>query len=121
MPPPKPPPIPPNSMEPISPPSAKPASPPMKPPNMPGRCGAGCCVVCGEVGVVVREGLDGVVDGDAGDEDEREPRLPPLVARAHTEAVSSSRSETSDKPNMSRKALVRMVTSQVILARPARE
>jgi len=74
------------------------------------------------VGVVVREGLEGVVDGEAGDEYEREPRLPPpLVARAHTEAVSSSRSETSDKPNMSRKALVRMVTSQVILARPARE
>jgi len=78
---------------------------------MPGRCGAGCCIGCGEVGVVVREGLEGVVDGEAGDEDEREPRLPPLVARAHTEAVSSSRSETSDKPNMSRKALVRMVTS----------
>jgi hypothetical protein len=73
------------------------------------------------VGVVAREGLDGVVDGEAGDEYEREPRLPPLVARAHTEAVSSRRSETSDKPNMSRKALVRMVASYVILARLARE
>jgi len=57
---------------------------------------------------VTREGLDGVDDGEAGDEDEREPRLPPLVARAHTEAVSRSSSETSDNPNMSTKALVRM-------------
>jgi len=57
---------------------------------------------------VTREGLDGVDDGEAGDEDERDPRLPPLVARAHTEAVSRSSSETSDKPNMSTKALVRM-------------
>jgi hypothetical protein len=73
------------------------------------------------VGVVARDGLDGVVDGEAGDEYEREPRLPPLVARAHTEAVSSRRSETSDKPSMSTKALVRMVASHFILARPARE
>src|SRR5438270_8864080 len=80
-PPPNPPPIPPKSMEPRSPPSAKPASPPMKPPNMPGRC-MGCWGwdVAGGGGVT-REGLDGVVDGDIGDEDEREPRLPPLPAR----------------------------------------
>jgi len=57
---------------------------------------------------VAREGLAGVDDGEAGDEYERDPRLPPLVARAHTEAVSRSSSETSDKPNMSTKALVRM-------------
>jgi len=69
-------------------------------------------------GVVTREGLDGVVDGATGDEDEREPRLPPLVARAHTAVVSSSRSETSDSPNMSRSALDRMVASFAILARP---
>jgi hypothetical protein len=89
----------------------------MKPPNMPGRC-TGCCgwdVVGG--GVVTLEGLDGVVDGDVGDEDEREPRLPPLVARAQTDAVSSNRSETSDNPNMSRSALDRMVASSTILAR----
>jgi hypothetical protein len=49
------------------------------------------------------------VDGIAGDEDEREPRLPPLVARAQTAALSSSTSETSDIPNMSRTALGRMV------------
>jgi hypothetical protein len=59
------------------------------------------------VGAVAREGLDGV-DGEAGDEYERDPRLPPLVARAHTDAVSSNSSETSDNPNMSTKALVRM-------------
>ncbi len=89
---------------------------------MPGRC-AGCCIGSEDAGagVVVRDGLDGVVDGEAGDEDEREPRLPPLVARAHADAVSTRRSETSDKPNMSKKALVRMVTSSVILARPAKE
>jgi hypothetical protein len=77
----------------------------------------------GEVGagVAAREGLVGVVDGEAGDEYEREPRLPPLVARAHTEAVSSRMSETNDKPNMSTKALVRMFASRLILARPARE
>jgi hypothetical protein len=88
---------------------------------MPGRCAG--CIGCDESGVVVREGLDGVVvvEGEVGDEDEREPRLPPLVARAHTEAVSSRRSDTSDKPNMSKKALVRMFASYVILARPARE
>jgi len=79
----------------------------MKPPNMPGRC---CCTgwdVAG-AGVVAREGLDGVVDGEAGDEYEREPRLPPLPARAQTDAVSRSRSEASDNPNMSRNALGRM-------------
>jgi hypothetical protein len=77
----------------------------------------------GEVGagVIDREGLVGVVDGEAGDEYEREPRLPPLVARAHTDAVSSRMSETSDKPNMSMKALVRMFASCLILARPPRE
>ena len=58
---------------------------------------------------MTREGLDGVVDGETGDEDEREPRLPPLVARAHTDAVSRSRTETSDNPNMSRSALDRIV------------
>jgi hypothetical protein len=57
---------------------------------------------------VVRDGLDGVVDGDIGDEDEREPRLPPLVARAQTVAVSSSRSEMSDIPKMRRSARGRM-------------
>jgi hypothetical protein len=76
---------------------------------MPGRC-PGCCIGWGEAGagVIDREGLDGVVDGEAGDEYERDPRLPPLVARAHTDAVSSNSSETSDNPNMSAKALVRM-------------
>jgi len=84
---------------------------------MPGRC-AGCCIGWDEVceGVVVREGLVGVDDGEVGDEYERDPRLPPLVARAHTDAVSSSSSEASDRPNMSTKALVRMVTSWPILA-----
>src|SRR5438093_12952997 len=119
-PPPKPPPMPPNSMEPRSPPSAKPARPPIRPPKMPGRAD-GCCIGWGEVwvGLVALEGLDGVVEGEAGDEYEREPRLPPLVARAHTDAVSSSSSETSDSPTMSTKALVRMFASYVILARPA--
>jgi len=68
-------------------------------------------------GVVTREGLDGVVDGDIGDEDEREPRLPPLPARAHTDAVSRNRTETRNSPNMSRSALDRMVASSAILAR----
>ena len=59
-------------------------------------------------GVVVREGLVGVEDGDVGAEDEREPRLPPLVARASTVALSSTSSEISAMPNMSRSALGRM-------------
>jgi hypothetical protein len=89
----------------------------MKPPNMPGRCMGCCgCEVLGEG--VTRDGLDGVVDGEAGDEYDREPRLPPLVARAHTDAVSSMRSATRDSPNMSTKALDRIVTSSAILARP---
>jgi hypothetical protein len=59
-------------------------------------------------GAVERDGLDGVVDGAIGDEDEREPRLPPLVARAQTVALSNRTSEISDIPNMSRNALGRM-------------
>ena len=59
-------------------------------------------------GVVVRDGLVGVEDGDVGAEDEREPRLPPLVARASTVALSSTSSEISETPNMSRSALGRM-------------
>ena len=71
-------------------------------------------------GVWTREGLDGD-DGEAGVEYEREPRLPPLPARAHTVAVSSSRSETSAQPNMSRKALGRMVTSNASVPRRFKE
>jgi hypothetical protein len=59
------------------------------------------------VGFVIREGLEGA----AGDEYERDPRLPPLPARAHTDAVSNTSSEISDRPNMSAKALGRMVAS----------
>ena len=53
------------------------------PPNQPREgCGAGVGVV-GEVGVLSeRDGLEGVV-GEAGVDDEREPRLPPLPARAN--------------------------------------
>jgi hypothetical protein len=89
----------------------------MKPPNIPGRCGIGWGWLVEGDGCVARDGLDGVVDGEAGDEYEREPRLPPLVARAHTDAVSRSSSDTSDNPNMSTNALVRMVgPPPVILA-----
>jgi len=64
-------------------------------------------------GVVTGEGLDGL-DGVVGDEYEREPRLPPLPARAHTVALSSSRSDASESPTMSRSALGRMVTSRAL-------
>ena len=83
----------------------------MRPPNMPGRC-----MGCGDEeggGVVACEGLDGL-DGVVGDEYEREPRLPPLPARAHTVALSSSRSDASETPTMSRSALGRMVTSRAL-------
>ena len=83
---------------------------------MPGRC-VGCWAEEGG-GVVTREGLD-ELDGEDGDEYEREPRLPPLPARAHTVALSSSRSDARESPSMSRRTLGRMVTSGVILARPA--
>ena len=100
-PPPKPPPRPPNSIEPINPPRARPASPPMRPPpNMPGRC----CWDADGVGVVTCEGLEGL-DGVAGDEYEREPRLPPLLARANTAAVSRNSSDISVSTAMSRSAL----------------
>src|SRR5258705_8704032 len=99
-PPPKPPPRPPNSIEPINPPRARPARPPIRPPNMPGRC---CCGAVG-VGDVTREGLEGV-DGVAGDEYEREPRLPPLLARANTAAVSRNSIDIKVIADMSRSAL----------------
>src|SRR5947208_10278473 len=97
MPPPKPPPIPPKSIEPRSPPRATPATPPMRPPKKLGRCWNG------DGWVSSREGLEGVVglagdEGRAGVEYDREPRLPPLPARAHTLAVSASSNETSATP-----------------------
>src|SRR5882672_12903493 len=112
-PPPRPPPRPPNSIEPINPPRARPARPPMRPPpNMPGRC----CWGADGVGDVTRDGLEGV-DGVAGDEYEREPRLPPLPARANTAAVSRNSSDISVSTAMSRSALGFMGTSAPILAR----
>src|SRR5919206_3326580 len=69
-------------MPPSSPPRAKPARPPMIGPNQPRDAGDG-----DEGAVYWRDGLDGVVGeagGLAGVEYEREPRLPPLPARANT-------------------------------------
>jgi hypothetical protein len=87
----------------------------MRPPNIPpGRdcCGEGEYEGDG----LTRDGLAGL-DGDAGAEYEREPRLPPLPARANTTAVSTASSEISARPDMSTRALGRMVTSTDILAR----
>jgi hypothetical protein len=65
----------------------------MRPP--PKKLGRGC-----DGGVTEREGIEGVAGlaGDAGLEYEREPRLPPPPARAHTLAVSVSSNETSVIP-----------------------
>jgi hypothetical protein len=69
----------------------------MRPPKKLGRC-------CdGDGWVSEREGLEGVVglagdEGCAGVEYEREPRLPPPPARAHTLAASVSSNETSAAP-----------------------
>jgi len=69
----------------------------MRPPKKLGRC-------CdGDGWVSAGEGLEGVVglagdEGRAGVEYEREPRLPPLPARANTLAVSVSSNETSATP-----------------------
>jgi hypothetical protein len=57
---------------------------------MPGRWGA-IGLAAGAGWVIEREGLDGVVgvagEGRAGDENEREPRLPPPDALAQASAV----------------------------------
>src|SRR2546426_1123158 len=91
-------------MDPSRPPSASPASPPMSPPpKKPGRCWG-----ADGAGVVTREGLD-VLDGDAGAEYEREPRLPPLPARANTAAVSRNSIDVTESTEMSKSALGRMV------------
>jgi len=54
----------------------------------------------GDGWVTERDGIEGVAGlaGDAGLEYEREPRLPPPPARAHTLAVSVSSNETSVTP-----------------------
>src|SRR2546427_8048858 len=75
----------------------------MRPPKKLGRC-------CdGDGWVSAGEGLEGVVglagdEGRAGVEYEREPRLPPLPARANTLAVSVSSNETSATPTRIKRA-----------------
>jgi len=64
----------------------------MSPPKKLGRCGA---IGDGAGWLNERDGLDGVEgvvgDGRAGDENDREPRLPPPEARAQASAVVRTR------------------------------
>ena len=67
---------------------------------MPGRCGA-IGLAAGAGWVIEREGLDGVDgvagDGRAGDENDREPRLPPPDALAHASVVIEIRPRSANR------------------------